>query len=64
MPISSITLSSMPISTPNTLANPYNAAALYGFASVFGVDIGIELSVIEDIGIEQLLVVADGNVAN
>ena len=41
-----------------------DAAALYGFASVFGVDIGIELSVIEDIGIEQLLVVADGNVAN
>ena len=41
-----------------------DAASLSAFSLTFGVEIGIDLSVIEDIGIEQLLLVADGNVAN
>ena len=41
-----------------------DAAALSAFSLTFGVEIGIELGVIEDIGIGNLLLVGDGNVAN
>jgi hypothetical protein len=41
-----------------------DAATLAGFSLLFGIDTGIETSIVESMTIEQLLVVADGNAAN
>jgi len=41
-----------------------DAATLAGFSLLFGIDTGIEASIVESMTIEQLLVVADGNAAN